>query len=204
MGMADRLDFAAPRDRAYGGPVPALESDEALAARAAMDPNAFAELYRRYVDRIRSYCGFRLRDRATVEDVTSEIFVKALESLHKTAVTNVRPWLFTIAHNQVTDRYRRARDEVDLAAAAGLASQAPSPESIAVAGSERDALYAAIALLKPDQARVIELRLSGLDGPEIRSVLNKSRSWVDTTQYRALIQLRQLLVPGQSRSPETT
>ena len=202
--MADSLDFAAPRDRSYGGPVPALESDEALAARAAADPNAFAELYRRYVDLIRRYCGFRLRERATVEDVTSEIFVKALESLHKTSVTSVRPWLFAIAHNQVTDRYRRARDEVDLAVAAGLTSQSPSPENIAVAGSERDALLAAIALLKPEQARVIELRLAGLDGPEIRQVLNRSRSWVDTTQYRALIQSCRLLTPDPQRTPEAT
>lgn len=201
--MVDRWDVAAARDRVHDGPVPALESDEALAARAAADPNAFAELYRRYAESIRRYCGFRLRDRAAIDDVTSEIFVKALESLHKTPVTSVRPWLFAIAHNQVTDRYRRTRDEVDLATASELSSPAPSPESLAVAGTERDALLAAVALLKPDQARVIELRLAGLDGPEIRRVLNKSRSWVDTTQYRALIQLRQLLSPGQPRSPET-
>jgi hypothetical protein len=38
--MADRWDFAAARDRDLVEPVPALESDEALAARASADPNA--------------------------------------------------------------------------------------------------------------------------------------------------------------------
>ena len=137
-----------------------------------------------------------------VEDVTSEVFVKALESLHKAAVKNVRPWLFTIAHNQVTDRYRRQRDELVLEAAANTPSNAPSPETAAVARIELEGLRAAMAQLKPDQARVLELRLSGLDGPQIRQVLNKSRSWVDTTQYRALIQLRQLM--AIDRSSETT
>jgi hypothetical protein len=47
---------------------------------------------------------------------------------------------------------------------------------------------------------VIELRLSGLDGPEIRQVLGRSRSWVDTTQYRALISLRRLM--NRHQSPE--
>jgi len=170
-----------------------VESDEALAARAAWDAEAFAELYRRYHAPIRRYCGFRLADRSAAEDVTSEIFIKALEGLHRASVTRVRPWLFTIAHHQVADRYRRQRDEVGLDQAALVPSDDASPEELAVARSEAAALLGAIARLRPDQARVVELRLSGLDGPEIRQVLNRSRSWVDTTQYRALIRLRDLM-----------
>ena len=170
-----------------------MDSDESLAASAARDPDAFAELYRRYYDPIRRYCGFRLEDQSAADDATSEIFVRALEALHRAPVTRVRPWLFTIAHHQITDRYRRRRDEVGLDHAAAALSEDDSPEETAVARSEAAALLRAIAKLGPDQARVIELRLSGLDGPEIRQVLNRSRSWVDTTQYRALIRLRDLM-----------
>ena len=181
------------RDAPLGGGQAALESDESLAARAAKDADAFAELYRRYHDPIHRYCGFRLDDRAVVEDVTSEIFVKELEGLHRSSVSSVRPWLFTIAHHQVTDRYRRRRNEVTLDHAALVPSDDDSPEEAVIARSEASALLAAIARLRPDQARVVELRLSGLDGPEIRQVLSRSRSWVDTTQYRALIRLRDLM-----------
>ena len=194
--MSEHLNSAATQDWIIPDVGP--ESDEMLAARAATDSDAFAELYRRYVTPIRRFCGFQLRDWWAVDDVTSEIFTKALESLHKTSVVSVRPWLFTIAHHQITDRYRRRRDEVDFDTTSGLASGAASPEETAVSRSEVDELRRAIAHLKPDQARVIELRLSGLDGPEIRQVLNKSRSWVDTTQYRAMISLRRLLNPDQS------
>jgi len=174
-----------------------VESDESLAARAASDADAFAEIYRRYAAAIRRYCGFRLRNPAVVEDVTSEVFMRALESLHKTHVRNVRQWLYAIAHNLITDRYRRTRDEVDLALAEGVISPVTTPEEWAVARTQADELWAAIAMPNPDQARVLKLRLAGLDGPEIRAVLNKSRSWVDTTQYRALIRLRALIAPEQ-------
>jgi RNA polymerase sigma factor (sigma-70 family) len=170
-----------------------FESDEALAARAAGDADAFAELYRRYAEPIRRYCSLRLRDWWVVEDVTSEIFVQALERLHATSVVNVRPWLFTIAHHRCTDRYRRHRTELDLDQGLGLISDATGPEATAVFNSEVERLRWAIEGLKPDQAHVIELRLCGLDGPEIRQVLHRSRAWVDTTQYRALKRLRELL-----------
>jgi RNA polymerase sigma-70 factor, ECF subfamily len=175
-----------------------FESDEALAARAATDADAFAEIYLRYRTAIRKYCGFRLRDWWAVDDATSEIFVKALESLHKTTVGKFRPWLFTIAHNVVSDRFRRAKDEIEFDPDLEIPG-APSPEDSAIARSQIEDLRAAIALLTPDQARVIELRLSGLDGPEIRQVLNRSRTWVDTTQYRALKELRHSLNPDQRR-----
>jgi RNA polymerase sigma-70 factor (ECF subfamily) len=200
--MAQRMDTAQSSD--WSVPAGARdaegESDESLAARAAEDADAFAELYRRYAGSIRRYCGFQLRDWWAVDDVTSEIFVKALESLHKATVSNVRPWLFTIARHQLTDRSRRRRPEVDIDETIELPSGAPGPEEQAITGIDRDELLRAIARLTPDQAQVIELRLSGLDGPEIRQVLNRSRSWVDTTQYRAVISLRRLM--NRDQSPE--
>jgi RNA polymerase sigma factor (sigma-70 family) len=197
--MAESFEQATIQDRQLSaGAGYALESDEALAVRAAHDAAAFAELYHRYAEPIRRYCGFRLRDWWAVDDATSEIFVKALESLHKTTVTCVRPWLFAIAHHHMTDLHRRRRIEVDLDATRDLASTEPGPEEVSVLQSDVERLREAILLLTPDQAQVIQLRLSGLDGPEIRQVLNRSRSWVDTTQYRALIRLRAALHAGQS------
>jgi RNA polymerase sigma-70 factor (ECF subfamily) len=200
--MAQRMDSAQSSDWSVlaGARDAERESDESLAARAARDADAFAELYRRYVGPIRRYCGFQLRDWWAVDDVTSEIFVKALESLHKTSVANVRPWLFTIARHHLADQSRRRRDEVDLGETEEVPSNTPGPEEQAITRLDRDELREAIARLTADQAQVIELRLSGLDGPEIRQVLGRSRSWVDTTQYRALISLRRLM--NRHQSPE--
>ena len=171
------------------------ESDEALAARAAADPDAFAEIHRRYVDRIFRYCERRLRSEDGIEDATNQIFLQALEGLQRTRVDHVQPWLFSIAHNVVMDRYRGRRNEVDLDAALAVPGLGISPEETAIAKSDVTDLYSALARLTPDQRQVVELRLSGLTGPEIRTVLGRSRSWVDTTQFRALKRLRELLAP---------
>ena len=193
--MARRQDLVVYQspDVARSGPAVMSESDEALAARAATDPAAFAEIHRRYVDRIYRYCVRRLQTEDGIEDATSQIFLQALEGLHRTRVEHVAPWLFSIAHNVVTDRYRARRYDVELDAALERPGGGFSPEETVMARSSVDELRAAIAHLSPDQRRVVELRLSGLTGPEIRKVLGKSRSWVDTTQFRALKRLRQLL-----------
>ena len=184
-----------PRGR---GVLAAVESDEQLATRAATDVDAFAELYRRYAGPVRRYCAFRIRDRSSIEDVTSQVFVQALEGLRTSAVSNVRSWIFTIAHHKIVDMHRRYRETVDIDETTELVSHVPGPEELAILGTDVERLRLAIAQLTPDQMRVTELRLSGLDGPEIRKVLGRSRSWVDTTQYRALIRLRNLMNSGQS------
>jgi len=168
------------------------ETDESLAAVAATDPAAFAELYRRYVGRIYRYCDRRLRDQGLAEDATSQVFLKALESLQRKRIDNVASWLFSIAHNEVIDRYRRQRNDADYATL-DLASPGDTPEDLAILQSEVSDVRRALVQLTSDQQRVIELRLAGLTTPEIQEVLGKGRSWVGTTQFRALLRLRALM-----------
>ena len=185
---------------ATSGPVSTRETDEQLAARAATDPLAFAEIHSRYFDLIFRFCDSRLREADDIEDATNQIFLQALEGMRTSRVTNVRSWLFSIAHNVVTDRYRARRSEVDIAAAYDLQSTEKSPEEIALSRSGAGELHAALHYLSADQRRVVELRLAGLTGPEIRQVLGKSRAWVDTTQSRAVQKLRAVMAaPDQER-----
>jgi RNA polymerase sigma factor (sigma-70 family) len=55
----------------------------------------------------------------------------------------------------------------------------------------------ALSHLNDDQRHVIELRLSGLKGPEIASVLGRSESAVKMLQFRAMKRLRDELVTEQ-------
>jgi RNA polymerase sigma-70 factor (ECF subfamily) len=161
---------------------------------------AFAEIHGRFVDPIFRYCRYRLREADDIEDATNQIFLLALEGLRKSRVEHFRSWLFSIAHNVVTDRYRERRSEVDIAAAYDLPSLDISPEEVAISRSSSGDLHAALRHLSPDQRRVVELRLAGLTGPEIRQVLGRSRAWVDTTQFRAVQTLRAVMTaPDQDR-----
>lgn len=176
------------------------ESDELLAVRAATDPAAFAELYRRYVVRIHRYCNRRLPDPGLVEDATSQVFLKALESLRRKRIDNVASWLFAIAHNEVVDHYRRRHYDVPLQEMREIGNGEISTEELAVRQLEYGRLHALLPRLSADQQRVVELRLGGLTTREIQDVLGKGESWVKVTQHRALNRLRDLMdAPGAGK-----
>ncbi|MGC4192818.1 MAG: sigma-70 family RNA polymerase sigma factor [Thermomicrobiales bacterium] len=169
------------------------EPDALLAARVATDPAAFAELYRRYVVRIDQYCSVRLRNETLAQDVTSQVFLKALEGLRRKPVAHVAPWLFTIAHNEVVNCFRQHAGHMPIEDAGPLASTDLSPEEHALLQDESADLRTLLQYLSPDQQRIVELRIAGLTAQEIQDVLGRSRSWVGTTQHRALRRLRGLI-----------
>lgn len=172
----------------------------ALLSRAIAEPEAFAPIYEHYVDDIFGYCVRRVGDSELAADLTSQIFIRALASLPKftarDSTTSFRSWLFTIAHNLVIDnhrtrRYHRSLDEADHAIS--VPDPAPSPEDHAVASDLRSELVAAMATLTETQRQVVELRLAGLSGPEIASVLDLHLAAVKSLQFRAYSRLRTLL-----------
>lgn len=179
-------------------PAPAAEiaPDAELVVLAQRDPQAFAQLYTRYLDPIHRYCAHRLGSREAAEDATSLIFAKALNALPRYHGTSFRSWLFTIAHHVIVDRYRDTQREYALEMAAEVFDDAPSPEELAIAVDERRSVCALLAQLPAHQRRVVELRLAGLTGAEIAQVLGRSRATVDVTQCRAVARLRVLLGPG--------
>ncbi|MDD5370109.1 MAG: sigma factor [Anaerolineaceae bacterium] len=83
-------------------------SDDTLVKAALRDTAQFASLYRRYAARIYRYCYSRTGCQARAEDLTSLIFLDALNNLpHYHAGTHFAAWLFAIAYRRVVDTYRR-------------------------------------------------------------------------------------------------
>ncbi len=145
-------------------------SDGALVAAAQADRQAFAPLYDRYVDPVYRYCLRRLGSREVAEDATAQVFAKALAALPGYRDRSFRGWLFTIAHNVVSDTLRRRRPEAPLEVADDRPDPAPTPEDVALAAEAGRALRALLAQLPADQRRIVELRLAGLTGVEIARV----------------------------------
>ncbi len=169
------------------------DADNALAARALHDPEAFTLLYRAYALDVYRYCYCRLQDRDTAEDATSQTFVNAYAGLRRLGHKPFRPWLFAIAHNVVVDVHRNRRlhsslDEAEIQEAADA-----SPEMLAIEHEQRDALQRLLRQLSKRDREVVELRLAGLTGREIAQVLGCSGEAVRTAQYRAFHRLRELL-----------
>jgi RNA polymerase sigma-70 factor (ECF subfamily) len=189
----DGLDAGAPVD------------DVDLVRLAQADPKAFAELYDRYVDPIYRYCYRRLGDVAAAEDATSTTFFKALNGLARLnpQAGSFRSWLFAIAHNVVLDqvrlRQRRPEAPIDLIAERPGTEMEPAEQVVQL--DERRRLRRAVAMLSDEQQQIIELRLAGLNGPEIAAALGRSAGSVRTAQHRAIQRLRSLLSPDREATP---
>ena len=80
-----------------------------LIERARTDPEAFATLYRRHVDRIHRFALRRTGDPDQADDITAATFEKALAGLDRfrPGPAGIAPWLHRIAGNELVDRYRR-------------------------------------------------------------------------------------------------
>ncbi len=167
--------------------------DAVLVALAQRDRQAFAPLYRRYVDSVFRYCDRCLGNRALAEDATSLIFTKALAALPAYRGHTFRSWLFTIAHNVIIDmRRQRVVRSLDEAAELVDWTAAHSPEAQALASDERRTITALLSHLPDDQRHLLELRLAGLTDAEIARALGRSHGAVRMSQYRAISKLRTL------------
>src|SRR5580693_2877827 len=90
------------------------QTDERLLVEAAQrDPGRFAELYEIHFERIYAFVARRVGDRDIAEDLTSDVFHKALASLrnYESRGAPFAAWLIRIAANAVADQYKRAARE---------------------------------------------------------------------------------------------
>lgn len=75
--------------------------------------DAFWELYEKYVDEIYRFVYLKTYDSHKAEDITSEVFMKAINSINTFKITkgaNFRAWLYRIAYNHIVDSYKKEKD----------------------------------------------------------------------------------------------
>ncbi len=94
---------------------PACPGDDRLLVEAAKkDPSRFAELYELNFARVYAYIARRVGDRDVAQDLTSDVFHKALASIQSFEWRGVpfAGWLLRIAANMIVDRSKRSGREV--------------------------------------------------------------------------------------------
>jgi RNA polymerase sigma-70 factor (ECF subfamily) len=185
---------------AHNPPGSADEPDALLVSRALQDREAFAALYLRYVNEMSRFCLLRLHDEDAARDATQQIFVQALAGLARYRETGqFRAWLYTIARHVLANQARHQHGTFPLAAALEAVDPGLTPEETATATLEQRALLAAVSRLPDDQRTAMELRLTGLTGPEVAAAMGRSHDAVKKLQLRALERLRTDLVDGPHR-----
>jgi RNA polymerase sigma-70 factor (ECF subfamily) len=168
------------------------------------DVVAWTALYDRHYDAIYRFCYYRVGDVALAQDLTSEVFLRMVQSLHTFDVRG-RPllaWLYTIARNLVADDYRRKKQVTHLPLEELLATDSGNPAQ----GVEQSLLAHDVAVtlghLTEEQRQVILLKfMENLTNPEVAYLLGKPEGAIKSLQHRALAALRRAL--GKDRQYES-
>ena len=165
-------------------------ADERLLVEAARrDPAKFADLYDIHFERIYAFIARRVRDRDKAEDLTSEVFHKALANLktYEWRGTPFAAWLFRIAANAISDQLKRSAREPMRADDPPEPSGGPEQEGVEARGR----LFRLVERLPTEQRRVVfERFVEQRSIREIAQQLGKSEGAVKQLQFRALEKLR--------------
>ena len=171
------------------------DAEGVLVEAAQSDPEKFDALYELHFERVYAFAASRVRDRATAEDVTSEVFHKALANLPSYEWRGVpfAAWLLRIAANAIVDYAKRAAREFP----ASDDSQEP-PNDPVVQASEvraiehRAQLFRLVRQLPAVQKQVVHERfVEQRSIKEIAQRLGKTEGAVKQLQLRAVQNLRE-------------
>ncbi len=167
-----------------------LPEEQRLVQKAKSgDADAFAMLYDAYVDRIYRYIYFRVSDDVVTEDLTSQVFLKAWESLDRyTAGSSpYLAWLYTIARNLVIDYYRTKKATVNLDEVSQSHASDPAPDDDVQHRLDVQAIRDAMQTLTDEQQQVLTLRfIAGMSTEDIAKLMDKREGAIRALQMRAL------------------
>jgi len=170
---------------------------ETLSAKpgVAIDKQALAEIYERYSPDIFRYAHRLLDDNELAEDCVADTFHRFLIAIQGgTSFENMRAYLYRVAHNWITDHYRRHPPPAISLEDDTHSDPDGNPSYLVAQKLDRQRVRAALLQLSPEQRQVIELRyLEDWSHYEVATALGKTVEATRALQHRAIEALRQIL-----------
>ena len=168
------------------------QDDPELARQAITNVEAFAELYRRHLNRVYRYHVAHTGNVKDAEDLTSQTFIAALEGIRSfRGAGTFAAWIIGIASRKRLMFFRGNKPEASLESAAHYPSADPLTEKLADERLRLEALARALRQISPDRAEALVLTyFSGLSHAETSRVLKKSQAAVKMLVSRGLQDLR--------------
>ncbi len=170
-----------------------LEAKRLVILCQAGDLEEFAKLYDAFLDRIYKFVFYRVGHREIAEDITSTVFVKALQGIQKFNPDKgeFQTWLYTIAKNSVTDHFRSgSTGDLPLESAEEKPVE-DSPFENAIKAMDAEKAQQILEKLSKEHRELIVMRLwDGLSHKEIADILGQSEGSVRTSFSRAMTSLR--------------
>ncbi|HTF04750.1 MAG TPA: sigma-70 family RNA polymerase sigma factor [Bacteroidia bacterium] len=171
--------------------------EQILVDQAKADPEQFRSLYNRYYERIFLYVWQRIDDKEVAHDVTSQVFLKAMQNLYKYEFKGVpfASWLYRIAKSEVYTVLRKQQvqrtvniDSVGMGEMVSEMEEDPYAEWMPV-------LSEAVAELEEDDLQLVEMRFfEKRPFKEIADILDITENNAKVRTYRILEKLKKILI----------
>jgi RNA polymerase sigma-70 factor (ECF subfamily) len=155
------------------------------------------KIYEKHSAGLYRYAYRLLGDKHLAEEAVSETFSRFLQALRNGGgpSENVQAYLYRVAHNYITDYYRRGTPDSVLLDEDQHEDEHSNPVHLVSNKFEQERVRKALLQLPADQRNVILLRLvEEWPHEEVAALLDKSVEATRALQYRALAALRRLLI----------
>jgi RNA polymerase sigma-70 factor, ECF subfamily len=175
-----------------------LEKEKKLVKKAQKNKKHFEELYTHYYTKIRTYVYNKVSNNGLADDLTSEVFERALESIDSFQWQGVSfgAWLYRIARNRVFDYYRSARRKKHADLREELKEDIPDEDSLEekILHDDREMmLYTLIASLDNEDQFLLYYRyFEGMSIREISGEVDQTEANVATRLHRIRAKLKKL------------
>jgi RNA polymerase sigma-70 factor, ECF subfamily len=174
-----------------------MQQEQILVEAAKQDPEQFRGLYNRYYERIFLYVWQRIDDKEVAHDVTSQVFLKAMQNLYKYEFKGVpfASWLYRIAKSEVYTVLRKQQTQrtvnID---SVGMGDMVQEMEEDQYA-EWMPVLSSAVAELEEDDLQMIEMRFfEKRPFKEIADILDITENNAKVKTYRILEKLKKILI----------
>ncbi|MBN1919793.1 MAG: sigma-70 family RNA polymerase sigma factor [Anaerolineae bacterium] len=160
------------------------------------DETALAEVYDTYAPAIYRYAYRHLGSPDSAQEIVADTFHRFLIALKHGAgpEQELSAWLYRVAHNLITDFYRRESIRNTVEIDENMPSRAPQTEAAALQREEISRVRAAFRKLPSLQQQVINLRFGeGLSLEQVAQITEKTVGAVKALQHRAIEALRKIL-----------
>jgi RNA polymerase sigma-70 factor (ECF subfamily) len=170
-----------------------LEEELVWIQRAKENPEFFAPLYKKYHEPIFRYVHQRMDDTEMAYDVTSQVFMKALKSLHKYEYRGVPfgSWLYRIAKSELYQAFRDKQAERTVNVESVTLFEMMEEMDENQSEINKRILFKALAELKEDALQLIEMRFfERRSFKEIGEILDLTENNAKVKCFRALEKLK--------------
>lgn len=164
------------------------------------DLDSLAAIYDRYSNGLYRYAVRLLGNADLAEECVAETFGRFLQALRNGGGPreHLQAYLYRVAHNWITDVFRRQPVQVELIENAGKEGESDADGAMQ-RELEKQRLRAALQALTPDQRQVILLRFyEGWENEQVAAAIEKPVGAVKALQHRAIASLRRWLGEDES------